>query len=156
MHQVKHGIPQLHEDYVYWNDLLIKYLKNCVVIKKKNHLLKKTHKNCLDRGSNTGPLDLKSNALPTELSEKCLNWWLILITCFFILWGFCFVFFCCFSLCGSVVIFCFIFLCYCFDVCIFWMLLWYIQVVNWCSVLFHYLLNITNIEFFIWHKGHWN
>ena len=24
---------------------------------------------CLDRGSNTGPLDLQSNALPTELSK---------------------------------------------------------------------------------------
>jgi hypothetical protein len=27
-------------------------------------------KNCLDRGSNTGPLDLQSNALPTELSKQ--------------------------------------------------------------------------------------
>ena len=26
---------------------------------------------CLDRGSNTGPLDLQSNALPTELSKRC-------------------------------------------------------------------------------------
>ena len=26
---------------------------------------------CLDRGSNTGPLDLQSNALPTELSKQC-------------------------------------------------------------------------------------
>jgi hypothetical protein len=26
--------------------------------------------NCLDRGSNTGPLDLQSNALPTELSKR--------------------------------------------------------------------------------------
>jgi hypothetical protein len=25
---------------------------------------------CLDRGSNTGPLDLQSNALPTELSKQ--------------------------------------------------------------------------------------
>jgi hypothetical protein len=28
---------------------------------------------CLDRGSNTGPLDLQSNALPTELSKPLLN-----------------------------------------------------------------------------------
>jgi hypothetical protein len=27
-------------------------------------------KRCLDRGSNTGPLDLQSNALPTELSKQ--------------------------------------------------------------------------------------
>ena len=27
-------------------------------------------KSCLDRGSNTGPLDLQSNALPTELSKQ--------------------------------------------------------------------------------------
>jgi hypothetical protein len=27
-------------------------------------------KKCLDRGSNTGPLDLQSNALPTELSKR--------------------------------------------------------------------------------------
>jgi hypothetical protein len=27
-------------------------------------------KMCLDRGSNTGPLDLQSNALPTELSKQ--------------------------------------------------------------------------------------
>ena len=33
---------------------------------------KKDH--CLDRGSNTGPLDLQSNALPTELSKQ-LYWW---------------------------------------------------------------------------------
>ena len=30
---------------------------------------KKIAKKCLDRGSNTGPLDLQSNALPTELSK---------------------------------------------------------------------------------------
>ena len=29
-----------------------------------------TKKVCLDRGSNTGPLDLQSNALPTELSKR--------------------------------------------------------------------------------------
>ena len=27
---------------------------------------------CLDRGSNTGPLDLQSNALPTELSKHVM------------------------------------------------------------------------------------
>ena len=31
---------------------------------------KKKNKKCLDRGSNTGPLDLQSNALPTELSKQ--------------------------------------------------------------------------------------
>ena len=30
-------------------------------------------KTCLDRGSNTGPLDLQSNALPTELSKQVTN-----------------------------------------------------------------------------------
>ena len=30
-------------------------------------------KRCLDRGSNTGPLDLQSNALPTELSKQLLG-----------------------------------------------------------------------------------
>ena len=28
------------------------------------------HQNCLNRGSNTGPLDLQSNALPTELLRQ--------------------------------------------------------------------------------------
>jgi hypothetical protein len=31
---------------------------------------KSTKNDCLDRGSNTGPLDLQSNALPTELSKQ--------------------------------------------------------------------------------------
>ena len=31
-----------------------------------------TIKKCLDRGSNTGPLDLQSNALPTELSKQVM------------------------------------------------------------------------------------
>ena len=30
--------------------------------------------NCRDRGSNAGPLDLQSNALPTELSRHTRNW----------------------------------------------------------------------------------
>ena len=33
-------------------------------------LLGPPKKKCLDRGSNTGPLDLQSNALPTELSKQ--------------------------------------------------------------------------------------
>ncbi len=32
-------------------------------------------KTCLDRGSNTGPLDLQSNALPTELSKQVIDTW---------------------------------------------------------------------------------
>ena len=33
-------------------------------------LLTERKRTCLDRGSNTGPLDLQSNALPTELSKQ--------------------------------------------------------------------------------------
>ena len=33
----------------------------------------KREQKCLDRGSNTGPLDLQSNALPTELSKQVMS-----------------------------------------------------------------------------------
>ena len=33
-------------------------------------LVTERKRTCLDRGSNTGPLDLQSNALPTELSKR--------------------------------------------------------------------------------------
>ena len=33
-------------------------------------LVTERKRTCLDRGSNTGPLDLQSNALPTELSKQ--------------------------------------------------------------------------------------
>ena len=40
----------------------------------------KFEQNCRDRGSNAGPLDLQSNALPTELSRRIqdvLGQWLL-------------------------------------------------------------------------------
>ena len=46
---------------------------NLVVTKPKKNdtdITEHKKKKCLDRGSNTGPLDLQSNALPTELSKQ--------------------------------------------------------------------------------------
>ena len=37
---------------------------------KVYYMQKGYNQRCLDRGSNTGPLDLQSNALPTELSKQ--------------------------------------------------------------------------------------
>ena len=44
--------------------IFLKITSENVIIYLSYHILK-----CLDRGSNTGPLDLQSNALPTELSR---------------------------------------------------------------------------------------
>ena len=50
---------------------------NTIILYKKDYLLnmlsKGFDKKCRDPGSNRGPLDLQSNALPTELSRHVWN-----------------------------------------------------------------------------------
>ena len=50
---------------------LHQYLPSVTDFKAQN----KSGQKCRDPGSNRGPLDLQSNALPTELSRRLINSW---------------------------------------------------------------------------------
>ena len=60
------GSCKICKDYLKKLQRDLKYTANCITIRGENC------KNiCRDPGSNRGPLDLQSNALPTELSRHC-------------------------------------------------------------------------------------